>query len=335
LALARPFLASLDLVKGTDATSLASVAEPEAPDSPGLADVAVMISAVNPEVVQLLEIHSAAGRRFEAAGVQSFVREQGEGPTVVCVHGVPTSSFMYRKLLPLLSDQGLRAIAFDFPGLGLAARPLRFDYSWSGLSRWLGEAVDALGLERFHLVVHDIGGPIAVEWAIANPRRVLSLTALNTILDPGSFRRPWPMAPYAVRGLGELWLRATPRAAFAAIFRLQGLADRRAVSTAEIYAYLELLRRLDGGRAFLRIMRGFELTPARSRLFADGLAERPYPARIVWGQDDPAIGLDQLRAAQSVLAVDSPVLVPAKHFLVEEQAPAVAYAIADQVAPLG
>jgi haloalkane dehalogenase len=290
---------------------------------------------VNADVVELLDIHSAAGRRFEAGGVRSFVREQGEGPNVVLVHGVPTSSFLYRKVFAPLADQGLGAVAFDFPGLGLADRPGQFDYSWSGLARWTGEAIDALELDRCHLVVHDIGGPIGCEWAIRNPDRVLSLTVLNTMLDPASFRRPWPMAPYAIRGIGALWLRTTVPAVFAANFRRLGIADRRAVSRAEIYAHHALLKRLDRGRAFLRIMRGFELTEEKQRLLWQGLADRPYPARVIWGERDPVLGLDELRVAQRVLGVEDAVLLPAKHYLQEDQAPALAYAIADHVAPLG
>jgi pimeloyl-ACP methyl ester carboxylesterase len=272
---------------------------------------------------------------LEAGGVRSFVREQGSGPNVVLVHGVPTSSFMYRKVISELADQGMRAIAFDFPGLGLADRPADFDYRWSGLARWLATAIDALELGRCHLVVHDIGGPIGCEWAIRNPDRVLSLTALNTLLDPATFRRPWTMQPFAIPGLGEAWLHATPNAAFAALFRLQGLGDPRAMSRAEIYAYRELLRRVDGGRAFLQIMRGFELTPEKQRFLWQGLADRGYPARVVWGERDPALGPSELETVKRVLGVEDPVLLPAKHFLAEDQAPAVAYAIADLVAPLG
>ena len=275
---------------------------------------------MNQAVTELLDIHSAAGRRFVAGGVRSFVRDRGKGPAVVLVHGVPTSSFLYRKVIARLADQGIRAIAFDFPGLGLADRPQRFDYSWSGLARWMGEAIDALELDRCHLVVHDVGGPIGCEWAIGNPDRVLSLTALNTMLNPAEFRRPWTMRPFAVRGIGEIWLRATPRPLFAALFRRQGIADQGQVSTAEIYAHHALLMRLDRGRAFLRIMRGFELTEEKARFLRQGLAEREFPARIVWGERDRALGLEELRTAQRVLDVDQPELLPAKHFLQEDQA---------------
>jgi pimeloyl-ACP methyl ester carboxylesterase len=155
------------------------------------------------------------------------------------------------------------------------------------------------------------------------------------MLDPATFRRPWTMAPFAVPRLGELWLRATPAALFAALFRLQGLGDRGAMSTAEIYAYQALLERVDGGRAFLRIMRSFELTEEKRDFLWSGLADRRYPARIVWGKRDPALGAQQLAIAGSVLGVDEPVLVDAKHFLPEDQAPAIANVVADVAAPLG
>ena len=232
-----------------------------------------------------IDAHRAAGRRFEAGGVGSFVREQGRGGAVVLLHGVPSSSFLYRKVIPVLADQGLRPMAFDFPGLGLAERPEDFDYSWSGLARWMGEAIDALGIERCHLVVHDIGGPIGFEWAIRNPERVLSLTVLNTMLDVATFRRPWTMRPFAVRGLGRVWLGLLNRQVMAQLTYLEGIADRAAVPRAQVLAYYELLKRGDGGRAFLRIMRGFELTEAREVFPATeaprdfDVIEVPFPER--------------------------------------------------------
>jgi haloalkane dehalogenase len=293
---------------------------------------------VRRDVAEVIEAHAAAGRRFEADGIRSFMREQRPpegGPAVVLLHGVPTSSFLYRKVIPALADQGLHAIAFDFPGLGLADRPVEFDYTWSGLARWMEAAIDALEIGRCHLVVHDIGGPIGFEWAIRNRDRLISMTVLNSIVDVASFRRPWPMRPFAARGIGTLWLRSLRPWPMSELFYRLGIGDRSAVPRREVYAYYHLLKRGDGGRAFLRIMRGFELTEDKQRFLHEGLAGRDYPARIVWGQRDPAIGSDQLRAAQRVLGIDEPVLVPTKHFLQEDQPAAVASAVGDLIAPLG
>jgi haloalkane dehalogenase len=290
---------------------------------------------IDRDVNDAIARHSAAGFRFEAGGVRAFARQQGEGADVVLLHGVPTSSFLYRKVLPVLSDQGLRGTAFDFPGMGLADRPAPFDYSWSGLARWTGDAIDALGLGRVHLVVHDIGGPIGFEWAIHNPDRVLSVTMLNTVLDVDGFKRPWPMAPFAVQGLGEAWLRLSPRLLFSEIFYSQGIAERSRVPRSQIYAHIALLRLHDRGRAFLEIMRGFELGPEKERFFREGLADRQYPVRAVWGERDPALGLDRLEAAKSILGLSDAILLPAKHFLQEDHPGEIAQAIADLAAPLG
>jgi pimeloyl-ACP methyl ester carboxylesterase len=325
-------LASLDRVKGTDAASLAAALDERiTTDAERRADLMSHRDATR----EAIDVHRAAGRRFAAGATTSFVREQGEGTPVVLLHGIPSSSFLYRKVIPLLAEQGLRGVAFDFPGLGLADRPTDLDYSWSGLARWTGEAIDALGIDRCHLVVHDIGGPIGCEWAIRNPDRALSLTALNTMLNVATFRRHWTMAPFAVRGLGPLMLRSMSRWLNSTLFYRYGIADRSAVPRHEAFAYTDLLKREDGGKAFLRIVRGFELTEAKQRFLWEGLAERPYPARLVWGERDPVLDLEHLRIVQRVLRAENPILLPAKHFLQEDQATAVAQSIADLAAPLG
>jgi len=278
--------------------------------------------------------HRAAGREFDAAGVRSFVREQGDGEAVLCVHGVPSTSFLYRKVLAELDRHGLRGVAFDFPGVGLAERPPGFDYSWTGLGRFCAAAVDALELERFHLVVHDIGGPVGFELAAAMPERVRSLTVLNTLIEVADFKRPWSMEPFARRGIGELYLRTLTKPAFRTLMGIQGIADMDAVPKRELDAWVDLLKRgdgthADGGRAFLKIMRGFERTAAKQELYLRTLGEAPYPIQIVWGVLDPALRLDregeQVRRAAGVERIHT---VAAKHFLQEDQAPAVAERIA-------
>jgi len=200
---------------------------------------------------EVVAAHRAAGRVFNAAGVAGFVREAGDGEPVVCMHGVPASCFLYRKLIDEVAARGLRGIAFDLPGLGLADRPERFDYSWSGLGRYGVAAVDALGLDRFHLVVHDIGGPVGFEIAATLADRVQSLTILNTLIDVDTFRRPWSMEPFARRGIGELYLKGLSKPIFRAIMGLQGIADRSVVPDAELDAYVDLLKREDAGAGLL------------------------------------------------------------------------------------
>ena len=180
--------------------------------------------------------------------MESFVAERGEGETVVCIHGVPASAFLYRKVVGELATRGMRGVAFDLPGLGLAERPEGFDYRWTGLGRFCVAAVDALGLDRFHLVVHDIGGPVGFELAAAMPERIASLTILNTLIEVDRFKRPWSMEPFARRGVGEATSRTLVKPAFRTLMRLQGIEGHVRARPGELDAYVDLLKREDGGQ---------------------------------------------------------------------------------------
>src|SRR5215218_81153 len=192
-----------------------------------------------PDTGAVVRAHRAAGRRFAAGGIQSFVRETGAGEPVVCLHGVPASCFLYRKVLDELAARGLRGVAFDLPGLGLADRPPDYDYSWTGLGRFAAAAVDELGLERFGLVVHDIGGPVGFELlAAVGPERIRALTVLDTMVEVAGFKRPWMMELFARRGIGELWLAGTARPMWVALMRAVG----GSASYEELVAHLDLLK---------------------------------------------------------------------------------------------
>jgi haloalkane dehalogenase len=282
-------------------------------------------------VAEAIEEHRRAGREFEAGGVRSFVREQGDGEPVVLMHGIPVSSYLYRKVLPLLADRGLRGVAFDLPGLGLAERPHGFDYTWTGLGRWTGEAIDALGIDRCHLVLHDIGGPVGMEWALVDPERVRTLTVLDTLLAVDGFSRHWTMAMLSPPLIGRILLEANRGPAARWLFYSNGIEDRSATPPHEVDAYFALLRRDDGGRAFRHIVRGFEPTAEKERLYLGGLRASGWPARVLWGDHDPALGVEDRRPIEEALGAEATIL-PAKHFLQEDQAPAVAGAIADLAA---
>ena len=272
---------------------------------------------------------SARGRRLEVPGAATTVWEEGTGDPVVCLHGVPSSAFLYRKVLDELGSRGARGIAFDLPGLGLADRPSRFDYSWSGLAAWTVGAIDALDLDRIHLVVHDIGGPIGFDVVARIPDRIASLTVLNTMVRVASFKRPWSMEPFARRGIGELAVRTLHPIGFERLMRLQGVAT--AVPSEELRAYVKLLKRGDGGRAFLQIMRGFERTEAFEQRILAALAARAFPAQVLWGEQDPALRMEPYAGhLREALGVDDVVRLHGKHF-VQEDAPA---EIADHVTRL-
>jgi haloalkane dehalogenase len=285
------------------------------------------------KVEDVIAAHRACGKRFEAAGVGSFVRAQGEGDAVVLMHGLPSSSFLYRKVIPELAARGLRALSFDLPGLGFADRPPNFDYTFTGLGRFAVAAVEALDLERFHLVVHDAGGPVGFELASAIPGRVRSLTLLNTVVDMNTV--PFPMEIYARFATGDRWPALPPAFVTRELVYRIGIRNRAAVPSEEVDVYRELVLREDNGRAYLRIMRNLERTPEKARLYMSVVDTRtvPYPVQIVWGADDPILSLRRHGwKAREAAGLQTVTTLPGKHFLQEDMAPEIAAAVADFVA---
>lgn len=273
--------------------------------------------------------HQEAGRHVVVDGVRIFVREAGSGHPLLLMHGVPASSFLYRKMLPLLAARGFRAIAFDLPGLGLSAKPDDFAYDWHSLADWVGRIVAALDIAPVHLVVHDIGGPIALEWAIANKGAVKTITILNTILDVGRFRPPFPMWTYRVPVLRQIVVRTQNPVMFAPIMYRLGIKHRASMSFQDIAAYLALLACNGGRQSFLKIMAGFDLTEAHTRFLREGLLALDAPMQMIWGRHEIAIPRYQADYIQETFPLRHVHWVDGRHFIQEDQAEPCAERIAD------
>jgi haloalkane dehalogenase len=281
-------------------------------------------------VDRVIADHRAAGAPLRADGVGSFVRAEGDGDPVVLMHGLPSSSFLYRKVIPELAARGLHGLSFDLPGLGFAERPSGFDYTFTGLGRFAVAAVDALDLNDFHLVVHDAGGPVGFELAAAIPGRVRSLTLLNTVVDINTV--PFPMEIYARFATGSRWPALPTARITRELIYLIGIRNRAAVPPEEVDAYRELVLRDDNGRAYLRIMRNLQRTPEKARLYGGVVDTRtvPYPVQIVWGADDPILSLRKHGwRAREAAGLRTITALPGKHFLQEDMAPEIAASIAE------
>ncbi len=121
---------------------------------------------------------------FAVRQIESLsVVDEGEGPPVVFSHGTPTWSFEWRHLI--LGLRGThRCIAPDHLGFGLSARPPEADYSPEAHAQRFSRLIDVLELSRYSLVVHDFGGPIALDDALNRPERIERLILFNTIAWP-------------------------------------------------------------------------------------------------------------------------------------------------------
>jgi pimeloyl-ACP methyl ester carboxylesterase len=115
-------------------------------------------------------------------GLKVFYREAGrpDAPTILLLHGFPTSSHMFRTLIPLLSDR-YRVIAPDLPGFGFSDAPDRatYPYTFDRLARTIDRFTEALGLQRYAIYVFDYGAPVGFRLGVAHPERVTAIISQN------------------------------------------------------------------------------------------------------------------------------------------------------------
>lgn len=115
-------------------------------------------------------------------GQEIFYREAGDpnDPTILLLHGFPTSSHMFRELIPKLSDR-FHLVAPDYPGFGQSSMPAvdEFEYTFDNLSNVVGKFIDTVGLKHYSLYLMDYGAPIGFRIATKNPERVDSLIIQN------------------------------------------------------------------------------------------------------------------------------------------------------------
>ena len=121
-------------------------------------------------------------RTVEIDGLTIFYREAGspDAPTLLLLHGFPTSSHMFRNLIPALADR-YHLIAPDYPGYGNSSMPAvdAFDYSFDRLAEVVGKLTTALGLDSYSLYLMDYGAPVGFRLATAHPERVETLIIQN------------------------------------------------------------------------------------------------------------------------------------------------------------
>jgi pimeloyl-ACP methyl ester carboxylesterase len=119
---------------------------------------------------------------IEACGVKIFYREAGpkDAPVILLMHGYPTSSFMFRNLIPILS-QKYHVIAPDLPGFGFSAMPSCEDYHYTfeNLTKTMQAFIDSIGLSRFAIYVFDYGAPVGLRLAMANPEKITGVISQN------------------------------------------------------------------------------------------------------------------------------------------------------------
>lgn len=226
-------------------------------------------------------------------GTNLFYREAGNpgSPGILLLHGFPTSSHMFRDLIPKLAGE-YHVVAPDLPGFGFSDSPPRseFKYTFENLARIIGSFTEKLGLKRFAIYIFDYGAPVGLRLALAHPERISAIISQNGNAYEEGLSEGWnPIQKYWKEPSAE------NRAALRDFLKPEttkwqythGVSDQSLVAPESYTLDSALLARPGNDEIQLDLFLDYASNVALYPKFQAFFREHRPPLLAVWGQNDP------------------------------------------------
>ena len=265
-------------------------------------------------------------KHADVRGLKIFYRDAGdkEAPTIVLLHGFPTSSFMFRNLIPMLAEK-YHVIAPDYPGFGFSDAPSikEFEYTFDHLASIMEEfLLKTLGLKQFSIYVQDYGAPIGYRIAAANPTSIQKIVVQNgnayVIGIGGAFD---PMKPFWANRTPEteVPVRALLTLETTKFQYLHGAKDPLKISP-DTYTFDQaLLDRPGNNDIQLNLLHNYQSNPPKYEGWHEYFRKYQPPMLIVWGKNDPFFTVPGAEAYLADLPKAELHVLDTGHFALEEE----------------
>lgn len=267
---------------------------------------------------------STTFRYASVSGVNLFYREAGPkaAPTIILLHGYPSSSRMYDPLIPLLADR-YHLIAPDYPGFGHseAPPPSHYRYTFDQLAETMGALVEQLDVDRYVLFMQDYGGPVGLRMALAHPQRIRALIVQNANSYEEGLGPKWA-------GIAKYWASPTDHPEQVEAFMSLEAAKQRHVGNSphpERYDpdtwtdEFALLSRPGQHEIQAALLYDYRTNVAAYAAWQAWLRQHVPPTLVMWGRYDPSfIVPGALAYARDIPDAEIHIL-EAGHFALDEQ----------------
>jgi len=243
---------------------------------------------------------------IELGDVTLEVWDEGQGPAVLLLHGIPVRNLLWKGVVPPLVASGYRVIAPDLAGFGCSDAADRVEIHVANQAGWMLDLLDAFGIERAVVVGHDIGSGVAQIMAVRAPARVRGL-----VLMDGVYAESWPVdAMTKIAG----WDPAAAAKLFPLLVqRLPSTGTTTGVSEVTVRELLAPYEGEAGGRRLIRMAQS--LDSRHTVQILDELRRLRPRAVLVWGDEDRFQPFEEVGRPLAALLGAEPRLLPGGHFL--------------------
>ena len=263
-------------------------------------------------------------KTVEVQGIPIFFRESGpkDAPALLLLHGFPSSSHMFRNLIPLLAEH-FRVVAPDYPGFGNSGQPAmdQFPYTFDAIAGVMEEFLSVVGLDTFFIYVQDYGAPVGFRLAVKDPSRIRGIISQNGNAYEEGLAPAWePIRKYWQEKSSENGkaLLGLLEKSFTKIQYVEGCRRSEAISPDTWNMDQYFLERPGNAEIQLSLFYDYRTNLERYPQWHEYFRTHQPPALIVWGKNDLFFTVDGALAYSSDLPKCEVHLLNTGHFALEE-----------------
>lgn len=264
-------------------------------------------------------------RSIKVDGIDIFYREAGDRkhPSLLLLHGFPTSSVMFKNLMTALSDR-FHLVAPDYPGFGFSAFPDKdlFEYSFGNISAYINKFTDVIGLKSFTIYLHDYGCPIGLRLCVNHPEKIERIIVQNGNAYDQGIGPQWDETI-------DYWQNPTPekKEKVAAFLSEEGVKMQYTAGVPEALLSSvspelwrldwELMKRPGNIDMQFELNCDFENNISLFPVFQEYFRVHQPPALIIWGKYDVFFGVEEAYCYQKDLPRAQTHIIDGSHMVLE------------------
>lgn len=218
-------------------------------------------------------------------------------PTVLFLHGVPTTSLSWTGVIPKVAEAGWRGIAPDWIGLGSSSTPDKRDFAYTPTAylEALTAFIEKMQLDKVAIVAQGFLGTVGIQYALRNPDQIDRLTIIGAPIT-ATKQLPWPLQQINLPLLGEVLCQDPLMSE-----KIMEKGCKLVIEEEYLAQYRRpFLKSSDAGFALLAIVRNLQIAAVTNEI-SQGLATAPFPVQLIWGEKDSWLPVEQAQAATKLI----------------------------------